>query len=672
MVVADARALPPSSLARTVREQGLQFLKLKSEHNELQRENLDVRIDVNDVAESLAALIAALLPGCPVAAKGGLVPTAASIKAAAAQAVHDTAASVFVAAQTETPFDVTQEAEHAATIIQAAARGWSCRARINSSSQILARVALATVCRPASETAGVVASSELLVSPDLGVIVGEMRELASYVRQLPTDTGPAVAERPSSAPVQDSYSRRSSRSAASSSAQRSSMAAVPEKHARPQSAPARRHRQQGSMLGSEGKQEARRAAAVAREAAVSAEKWKHGLPVEQIPARRAPIHGERRPASAGSINSRHIGRIAADSDELEAGAVRQESEETWLARQPGGKAGHLSYVKSRIHNTVTLTKESDKQAVREQAVDATLTDPPVRWIEKGKKGWGRWVTAAPNAASGHTSCQDAVQISHTQASRRPQSAPPSSAPTTARHRQRQLQGQQKRTSGRARLTKGKTTRRGIPPIFCAEDDTADRDGGMDKDEAVVSPTGTAASWSERAEWKREQKKWSQLAREALRSMEKDEEQTDLALIMRQMENDPAAAATILGEAAVAAADAALAASESLGPKLAVPCGRPTGANKNSCKPANDDESSLTRPQHGQQRRGWRQYLESRGRRKHRKVEADTNDSVEECQEKGQKDEVGVDELADYYDWLLSMQQAAERDKSKSQASTRAT
>ena len=38
--------------------------------------------------------------------------------------------------------------------------------------------------------------------------------------------------------------------------------------------------------------------------------------------------------------------------------------------------------------------------------------------------------------------------------------------------------------------------------------------------------------------------------------------TDLGLIMRQMEHDPAAAATILGEAAVAAADAALAASTS--------------------------------------------------------------------------------------------------------------
>ena len=40
MVVADARALPPRSLARVVREQGLQWAKLQSEHDELQRENL--------------------------------------------------------------------------------------------------------------------------------------------------------------------------------------------------------------------------------------------------------------------------------------------------------------------------------------------------------------------------------------------------------------------------------------------------------------------------------------------------------------------------------------------------------------------------------------------------------------------------------------------------------
>ena len=91
MVVADARALPPRSLARIVREQGLQWAKLQSEHDELQRENLDLRITIHDVAESLAALIAALLPGCPTAAEGGLVPTAASIRDAAAQAASDAA-----------------------------------------------------------------------------------------------------------------------------------------------------------------------------------------------------------------------------------------------------------------------------------------------------------------------------------------------------------------------------------------------------------------------------------------------------------------------------------------------------------------------------------------------------------------------------------------------------
>eukprot|EP01044_Picomonas_judraskeda_P024326 COSAG03_NODE_6666_length_1022_cov_1.158180_2_plen_213_part_01 len=207
MVVADARALPPGSLARTVREQGLQWAKLQVEHDSLQRENLDLRITIHDVAESVAALIAALLPGCPAAADGGLVPTAATIRAAAAQAASDAALAAAPATgptRAETTSSDTRETERcgvekAAATIQAAARGWSCRTRIRSP-KVPARVELAN--------AGVQAAATVS-EPELGAIVSEMRELASYVRQLPTDGGGAtVGRRPSSAPAREPHMRR--------------------------------------------------------------------------------------------------------------------------------------------------------------------------------------------------------------------------------------------------------------------------------------------------------------------------------------------------------------------------------------------------------------------------------------------------------------------------------
>ena len=486
--------MPPGSLARTVREQGLQWAKLQVEHDSLQRENLDLRITIHDVAESVAALIAALLPGCPAAADGGLVPTAATIRAAAAQAASDAALAAAPATgptRAETTSSDTRETERcgvekAAATIQAAARGWSCRTRIRSP-KVPARVELAN--------AGVQAAATVS-EPELGAIVSEMRELASYVRQLPTDGGGAtVGRRPSSAPAREPHMRRPAAKAEGASARRPPMAAVPENCARPQSAPARRNkRDEQSILGPEDKEEARRAVLVARQSAVSANSWKTGLPAEQIPATRTHVHGGPRPASASSARS-----SAAASAEYESGGVRQESEEAWLARQPGGKAGHLSYVKSRVHNPVALTAERDKQALREQAAEAALAAPPVQWLERGGEGWGHWVSTSQSPAeSEQLRCQDAVQISHSQlpASRRPQSAPPASSASRAHRRER-------RRIGSARPAKSGRDTRSIPPIFGAhEGDTLLEAHGSEWAAAADSTTSSAIGWSERAEWKR--------------------------------------------------------------------------------------------------------------------------------------------------------------------------
>ena len=492
MVVADARALPPGSLARTVREQGLQWAKLQVEHDSLQRENLDLRITIHDVAESLAALIAALLPGCPAAADGGLVPTAATIRAAAAQASSDAALAaapaIGLTRPETTPSDIRQKA---VTTIQAAARGWSCRTRI--SPKLPARVELVNSDKQAAA---------LAAGPDLGVIVSEMRELASYVRQLPTDAGGAtVGRRPSSAPAREPHMKRPATKTEDASARRPPMAVVPENRARPQSAPARRHkRDEHSILGPEDKEEARRAVLVARESAVSASSWKTGLPAEQIPASRTHVHGGPRPASASSARS-----SAAATGKFEDGGVRQESEEAWLARQPGGKAGHLSYLKSRIHNPVTLTAERDKQALREQAAEAALAEPPVKWIERGGEGWGHWVSTTQNTESERVQYQDAIQISHSQlpASRRPQSAPPANSAARADR-------QERRRGGSARPAKSRRATRSIPPIW-GEHDMIEGDHEGDGDleahghgwaAAADSTTGNSIGWSERAEWKR--------------------------------------------------------------------------------------------------------------------------------------------------------------------------
>jgi hypothetical protein len=531
MVVADARALPARSLARIVREQGLQWAKLQSEHDELQRENLDLRITIHDVAESLAALVAAMLPGCPKAAEGGLVPTAASIRDAAAQAASDAALSAVsidrsgpsAASQVETTHISSStaqkpersEAEQAATTIQAAARGWSYRS-LTSSADVPARVALADSGEQPEATRQVRVSE-----PDLGAIVSEMRDLASYVRQLPTDAAPTVGERPCSAPAQVSHAKRlPAAKGEGATARRPPMTAVPENCARPQSAPARHQKREQSIMGAADKEEARRAVLVARQSTVAANSWKHGLPAEHVPAKRADVHGGPRPASASSsATSRCSGSCANETGNFETGGVRQESEESWLARQPGGKGGHLSFVKSRIHNPVTLTTESDKQALREKIADAALAEPPVKWVAQGEGGWGHWTTHNDEAECTH--CQDAVQISHSQSSssRRPQSAPPSSSASRAQ----KVHG--RRRGGSARTGKNRTSRRGIPPIFSehGEDDNADADSSAwVKDAAAAdSDTRNAVGWSERAEWKREQKKWSRLARNALRSMERD-------------------------------------------------------------------------------------------------------------------------------------------------------
>ena len=617
MVVADARALPPSSLARTVREQGLQLTKLKAEHDfaldELRQEDLDLRVSVNDIAESLAALIAALLPACPSAAEGGAVPTAASITTAAATA-HATSAAASSAAPPAAGAETSavQQAlevsavERAATTIQAAARGRTSRAQTAAARRLPARVELVAGGSPAA----LAVATEPVGEPNLGDVVSEMRELASYVQQLPTGVESAAdsgAARPASAPARAPHTRFS---AAGKNARRPPMATVPENHARPQSAPARRHkRDEQSTMDAADKAEARRAVEVARQSVAVADMWKHGLPAEDVPARRTAVHGGPRPASAGSSrpssgsSSRTKQSGATEGWEFETGGVRQESEEAWLARQPGGKSGHLSYVKARTQNPRALTKESDKQALVEKARDANLARPPVQWVEQGQDGWGHWVATAQKGsraeeeASDEPGWQDAVQVSHTTQQRassssaassaaasrarsRPQSAPPSSSPASQHQQQiqtrRQKQQQQQQHRGGSAGSRSRNTRRpsaaarSIPPIFVQEDDDEyEEDYQRDESESVAAAAGggggggaTASTvdmeWTERAEWKREQKKWSQLARGALRSMEEDEELTDLALMMRQMENDPGAAAAILGEAAVAAADAAIA------------------------------------------------------------------------------------------------------------------
>ena len=60
MVVADARTLKQSSLAHTVRDQGLRLRQLEQKQDaqleELQAENLRLRSTVHDLAESLSAL----------------------------------------------------------------------------------------------------------------------------------------------------------------------------------------------------------------------------------------------------------------------------------------------------------------------------------------------------------------------------------------------------------------------------------------------------------------------------------------------------------------------------------------------------------------------------------------------------------------------------------------
>ena len=307
---------------------------------------------------------------------------------------------------------------------------------------------------------------------------------------------------------------------------------------------------------------------------------------------------------------------------------------------------------------MTLTAASDKQALREKAADAALAEPPVKWVEKGEGGWGHWTTQI--AETERTSCQDAVQISHRQSSslRRPQSAPPSSSASRAQKIQEHRRG------GSARPGKTKVGGRGIPPIFSEHDDEDNVDAADST--WVEDAAADAVGWSERAEWKREQKKWSRLARDALRSMERDEEMTDLALIMRQMEHDPAAAATILGEAAVAAADAALAASESSSSE-----GSSVAALQETVrKSSKHDKPTSVRALGGQQRRGWRQYLaekrtrRSRGRPRHLISKGGTDELGKDGEDEEEEAEAGADDLADYYDWLLSTQQAAERARTK--------
>ena len=241
---------------------------------------------------------------------------------------------------------------------------------------------------------------------------------------------------------------------------------------------------------------------------------------------------------------------------------------------------------------------------------------------------------------------------------RPQSAPARGSNAQAARQQRQ-QRRSAQGQGSAGRRPASASVRSIPPIYEEEDDEESDHYESAKDE------GGSETW-ERSEWKREQKKWSQLAKGALQSMEEDAELTDLALMVRQMESDPAAAATILGEAAVAAADAAIAAQESED-KLER---RESGRTFSSVTPGlkgkigSDSAGSLGR-------RGWGEYAAEKRRRAARRRGGSRSKKAASGSRReepaGAADEregeegiaAGEDELADYYDWLLSVQQGEE-------------
>ena len=594
MVVADARTLKQSSLAHTVRDQGLRLRQLEQKQDaqleELQAENLRLRSTVHDLAESLSALVAAVLPRCPAAASGGLVPTAVTIAAAAADA---------------------------AALQQSAAP-----AVATSTALVPPRVPRPTSAPPSSAPAQWPNGQQLERQsaeddPALETIVDGMRDLAAHIQELPredalldlhcrTMTASEGVPSPAALALQTEgmpprpVSAPPKKAAAKAEPSKSTLARAARPQSAPGARPARPHRDERTDLSDEDRAEARHAAAVARDVASTAH-------TTLLPSHRTAVRGVHSSAEVSSS----VSEASADG-----GGVRQETEEEWMARQPGGARGHLAYIKARTQNPAALVKEVDKRALQEKEQDAQLKGPPVQWVTtsnsqtpgmiKSEEGWGRWVAAEePEPEPEQQQYEDAVQLSHTQlrSFRKPSGAVaprahsrPQSAPAKGR--------QQRRSKTRSRSTRQKR------PASAAVRSCAPLD---ETEEAGLS-------WQERSDWRKEQAKWSSLAKGALRSMESDSNLTDLALMVRTMEEDPRAAATVLGEAALAAADAALCISEE------------------QAAAASTKRNSSTREAEG--RRGWGAYLKER--------------------EKRGGEESGADELAGYYDWLLRLQQDESR------------
>lgn len=237
---------------------------------------------------------------------------------------------------------------------------------------------------------------------------------------------------------------------------------------------------------------------------------------------------------------------------------------------------------------------------------------------------------------------------------RPQSAPARSSSAQAARQQQRCGGRSAKGQGSAGRRPASASVRSIPPIYREEDDE-------DSDHyETVSEDEAGEGYGSRSEWKSEQRKWSKLAKGALQSMEEDAELTDLALMVRQMESDPAAAATILGEAAVAAADAAIVAQESEE--------KTSSRTFSSVAPGKGKVGSNSAGSLG--RRGWGQYAAEKRRRAARRRGGSRSKKAGSGSEQddpaaGVADEAeggvaaGEDELADYYDWLLSVQQGEE-------------